>query len=288
LSREAPANLEKERINPFDGTMAHMTFVEIEQAAKEGSIVLFPVGVVEEHGPHLPLAVDVYGACLQAAMVKSELEKKKIKALIAPPFYWGINSATGAFGGSFTCREETVISVLWDAISCLKRWGFGKILFINHHMDGKHLQAVDKAIRKARKELEAEVFWVMDQFFAGRIGLDTKEEHLLFFKTLMPFDPMPLHPEIHAESYETSFMWHYLPHLVRFDIWKRLEPTNLTYQDLLTWRRGGSDARKMTPQGYFGDPAAASPERGRKEMEDYGRRVADLIEAFLQDRYAPP
>jgi creatinine amidohydrolase len=268
--------------------MAHMTFVEVEESAKEGNIILFPVGVIEQHGPHLPLAVDVYGAYLQAIMVKAELEKKKIKALIAPPFYWGINSATGAFGGSFTCREETVISALWDAISCLKQWGFKKVLFINHHMDGKHLQAVDKAIRKARKEIGIQVYWIMDQFFAGRIGFDVKEEHLLFFKTLMPFDPMPPYPDIHAESYETSFMWHYLPHLVRFDIWKKLEPSRLTYEDLLIWRKGGVEARKMTPQGYFGNPGAADPERGRREMEDYGRRVADLIQAFLQGRYAPP
>ena len=268
--------------------MAHMTFVEIEEAAREGSIVLFPVGVIEQHGPHLPLAVDVYGAYLQSLMVKSELEKKNINALIAPPFYWGINSATGAFAGSFTCKEETVVSVLFDALSCLKEWGFGPVLFINHHMDGKHLQAVDKAIRKARKEIGIQVFWLMDQFFAGRIGFDVKEEHLLFFKTLMPFDPMPLHPDIHAESYETSFMWHYLPHLVKFEIWKTLKGTNLTVEDLQVWRKGGMKARKMTPQGYFGNPAAANPERGRREMEDYGKTVADLIESFLRGSYAPP
>jgi creatinine amidohydrolase len=78
--------LQKGRVNIFEETMAHMTYVQIEAAAQEGTIVLFPVGVVEEHGPHLPLAVDVYGAYLQSREVKSELEKKGIKSLIAPPF----------------------------------------------------------------------------------------------------------------------------------------------------------------------------------------------------------
>jgi len=76
----------KRRVDIFENTMAHMTYVEIEQAAKEGEIVLFPIAVIEEHGPHLPLAVDVYGAYLQSRRVKAELKKKKIKSLIAPPF----------------------------------------------------------------------------------------------------------------------------------------------------------------------------------------------------------
>ena len=36
-----------------------MTYVQIEEAAREGAIVLFSTSVIEEHGSHLPLAVDV-------------------------------------------------------------------------------------------------------------------------------------------------------------------------------------------------------------------------------------
>jgi hypothetical protein len=84
-------------VNIFEETMAHMTYVGIEEAARKGTLVLFPAGVIEEHGTHLPLAVDVYGAYLQSRAVKSELERKGIPSLIAPPFYWGINIATGSF-----------------------------------------------------------------------------------------------------------------------------------------------------------------------------------------------
>jgi creatinine amidohydrolase len=279
---------QKGRVNIFEETMAHMTYVQIEKAAREGSIVLFPVGVIEEHGPHLPLAVDVYGSYLQSRMIKSELERKGIKSLIAPPFYWGINVATGSFGGSFSCREETMISVLFDAMSSLKKWGFDRIFFINHHMDGGHMKALNQAIQKARNEIGMGIYLVIDQFFAKGLGPKADEPHLLVYESLFPSGPPSRYLNIHAEGHETSFMWHYLPELVNEEVWKTLKPTDLSFDDFLVWVRGGTEARKVTPQGYFGDPTTASPERGREEMESYGKRAAGVIEDFLQGRYCPP
>jgi creatinine amidohydrolase len=277
--------LQEGKVNIFEETMVHMTYVQIEEAAREGTIVLFPAGVIEEHGPHLPLGVDVYGSYLQSRMVKSELERKGIKSLIAPPFYWGINVATGSFGGSFSCREETMISVLFDAMSSLKKWGFDRIFFINHHMDGGHMKALNQAIQKARNEIGMGIYLVIDQFFAGP---KADEPHLLVYESLFPSGPPSRYLNIHAEGHETSFIWHYLPELVNEEVWKTLKPTDLSFDDFLVWVKGGTEARKVTPQGYFGDPTTASPERGREEMESYGRRAAGVIEDFLQDRYCPP
>jgi creatinine amidohydrolase len=276
------------RVNIFEETMAHLTYVQIERAAQEGTPVLFPVGVIEEHGPHLPLAVDVYGSYLQSRIIRSELEKKGVSVLIAPPFYWGINIATGSFSGSFTSREETVVSVLFDAMASLKKWGFDQVFFINHHMDGGHVKALNKAIQKARMEIGIGAFWVIDQFFAKRLGLKEDEPHLLIHGSPMPSGVPASYLNIHAEGYETSFMWHYLPELVDLKVWRTLKPTNLTMKDLLVWQKGGLEARKITPQGYFGDPTSANPGRGRTEMEAYGRVAAGVIEAFLQVHYSPP
>ncbi len=276
------------KVNIFEETMAHMTYVQVEEAAREGTIVLFPIGVIEEHGPHLPLAVDIYGSYLQSRAVKSELKKRGIKSLIAPPFYWGINIATGSFGGSFTCREETMISVLSDTMASLKSWGFRRIFFINHHMDGRHSKALDKAIQKGRTEIGIEAYWIIDQFFVKRLGFEGHEPYLLIHQSLLPFGRPSPHLNIHAEWYETSLIWYYLPELVDLEVWKTLKPTDLTVDDLLVWRKGGMEARKVTPLGYFGDPTTASPERGREEIEAYGRTVAGIIEAFLQGHYSPP
>ena len=46
----------------FHETMADMTYPEIEAAAKRHAILLWPMGVIEEHGPQLPLGTDIYNA----------------------------------------------------------------------------------------------------------------------------------------------------------------------------------------------------------------------------------
>jgi creatinine amidohydrolase len=221
-------------------------------------------------------------------MVKSELEKKGIKSLIAPPFYWGINVATGSFGGSFTCRKETMISVLSDAMDSLKKWGFEQVFFINHHLDGSHMKAVDKAIQKARMEIGIEAYLIMDRFVAKPLGFKGDEPHLLLHKGLMGLETPSPYLDIHAEAHETSFMLHYLPELVNLEVLGKLKPTNLTMKDLLVWRKGGMEARKITPQGYFGDPTVGNPERGKQAMESYGEAVAEVIQVLLQGRYSPP
>lgn len=43
----------------LEGTMVTNNWQEIQKAAKEGCPVLFPLGVIEEHGPHLPLGCDI-------------------------------------------------------------------------------------------------------------------------------------------------------------------------------------------------------------------------------------
>jgi creatinine amidohydrolase len=276
------------KLNILEETMAHMTYAQIEEGARKGAIILFPTGVIEEHGPHLPLSVDVYGSYLQSRAIKKELEVKEIQALIAPPFYWGINIATGSFGGSFTSREETVVSVLVDAMASLKRWGFQRVFFVNHHLDSGHVQALDRAARKGRAEIGIEAFLLMDSLIAKRLRFKGDEEHILIHKSLILPGPPSAYLNIHAEAYETSFMWYYVPDLVNFEVWKTLKPTNLTLQDLEVWSKGGSEARKVTPQGYFGDPAAADPERGREEIETFGKVAAEAIETFLRGHDGPP
>ena len=140
---------------------------------------------------------------------------------------------------------------------------------------------MDKAILKARNDLNIGAYWLFDAFIARRLGYKGDEDHLVLYTNPAPPGPAPQYLDLHAGAGETSFMGYFLPELVKSDMLKNLEATNLTLRDLLVWRKGGGEARKMTPQGYLGDPAKASAEKGKGEMEAYGRMAADAIEVFL-------
>jgi creatinine amidohydrolase len=270
----------------FRGTMADMTYVQIEDAARAGAIVLLPIGVIEEHGPHLPLGVDVYGACICAERSRFELNKKGLESIIAPPFYWGMNYCTGSFPGTFTVREETMIGLIWDIMASLRRWGFEKVFVINHHYDRDHTRVLDAALRKSRLEIGIRAYLIIEESIAKSSGFKGREPHVLIYRS-SPKSPSGF-LEIHADHYETGLMLHYFPDLVAHDVLKNLEPTSLTPEDFKVWRHGWEEARALTPGGFVGNPAGGTPEQGKAAIEEYGAKSADIIELFLKGQYQAP
>ncbi|MBO5113604.1 MAG: creatininase family protein [Lachnospiraceae bacterium] len=51
----------KNNFEILTATMMGMTYEEVENAVKENAVVLFPVGVVEAHGPHKDDELIYYG-----------------------------------------------------------------------------------------------------------------------------------------------------------------------------------------------------------------------------------
>jgi creatinine amidohydrolase len=70
--------------------------------------------------------------------------------------------------------------------------------------------------------------------------------------------------------------------LVRDDVRKTLKSTDLGQEDLAVWRKGFEFARKTTPLGYFGDPAAASADEGRRTLQSAAATAADAIVARIR------
>ena len=268
----------------FDETMVDMKWPAIEKAAKEGAIALLPTGVIEEHGPHMGLGVDTYCSYLVCKETRRALEKKGIKTLIAPPYYWGINTATGSFPGSFTVRKDTIMALLYDILASMRRWGIEYVFNINWHGDRDHNSTILEAIVKARDETGIRAYCILREFDARRFELTGQEPHVIIQKDPPRQGPPPKYLEIHAESTETGIMLHYFPDQVDVVMAKKLKSTDLTFEDLMVWRQGWSDARRITPLGYFGDPASFDPHEGKKKIKEYATDVAALIEEFLNKK----
>lgn len=272
----------------FDETMVDMTWTDIEKAAGEKTIVLLPIGVIEEHGPHMGLGVDAYCSYLVSKLTKQGLEERGIKTLIAPPFYWGINYATGSFPGSFTVRKETMKAMIYDILACLGRWGFSYVFSINWHGDHHHNMAILEALREARTETGIRAYYILRALDARRFNLSGKESHVIVQKDTRSPGPSPKYFEIHADSLETGIMQHYFPKQVNSKLARKLKSTDLTRRDLMQWRQGWSDAKRITPQGYFGDPAGSDPSEAKKFIQRHVGDIADLIDTFLKGNYKPP
>jgi len=264
----------------FAGTIADMTHTEYANAVKRGAVALWGLGVIEAHGPHLPLGTDVYGPYLNTRQAREALERRGIPALVVPVFYWGVNRVTSAFPGSIDVRPEIMIDVMVDVFRSLKRDGIGTIFCVSGHGDAAHNRAIFDGVKRGAAAADMRVYFVTNRMMAERIGLPLDDRHLV----LTADPPAPAtppttrpQPDVHAGVGETSSMLGNFPAVVRADAIAALPPTNLTPEQLATWRRGGEHALQVTPHGYLGAPADASAERGRTDATRSSAALADAI-----------
>ncbi len=266
----------------FYRTMADMTYLEVVEASKKGAVVLWGLGVIEQHGPHLPLATDVYLPYALLRRAADVLEAKGIPSVIMPPFYWGVNHVTGLFPGTFEVRPEVMAELMVDLIKSLKKDNFKNLFCISGHGDPLHNWTALNAIKRGGKEAGINAYFVCTPPFLARL------------KTNPAFDPADptivpaehsVEPkkfvDVHAGENETSAMWSAFPDLVRSDVLGSLKSTDYGPEDLAEWRKGREHALRKTPDGYLGDPAASDKEMGRQRVLDDGRFLAEAIAGRL-------
>jgi creatinine amidohydrolase len=266
----------------FHETMADMTFREVEAAARRGAIVLWALGVIEEHGPHLPLATDVYVPCATLRAAKQILSERGIESVIAPPFYWGINAATAAFAGSFVVRPETMIELMKDVFRSLRKDGFSQVFCLSGHGDAAHNAVLFEGVKAGRTFGPIDAFMLVSPAFVKRLTFDESDPQLAIMHAPAS-EPEP-YIDVHAGNWETSMIMAAYPGVVRSEIAATLAPTNYVLDDLIEWRKGEQHAVEKTPHGYFGDPAAADASRGHASIRAEGETIAAAIVRALSSR----
>ena len=265
----------------FHETMVDMTWQEVERATKNGAIVLLPTAVIEEHGPHMSCGVDTYLGYQTCKLTRRALESRGIQTVIAPPIFWGRNRSTHVFPGTFTVREETLKALINDIVLSLKSWGFTEIFNINWHYDGAHLAALFKSIVHVRKTLDVNAYFVMADFDVKRFRFKGNEPFLLIHKTPPTKGEPQDYIDLHAGSEETGLMAAYFPNQIDLELTKKLEPTQVTMNEIGKWV---TNTKAVTPLGYLGDPASFDSEKSKKFHEAYCGMIADAIEAHLKKK----
>lgn len=277
----------------FAHTIADLSWPQVEAAGQREALMLLPVAVIEQHGPHLPLATDTYGAYLLCVHARKALNDAGIEALVAPPYYFGINWGTRMFPGSLTISRDLMISLLEEIMENYAGWGFRRQFVVSHHGDPQHNHAVVEAIRRARDRGIDAVLTL-----AGFVGPAIEEGYAGAFGTPLPLPEVAIvrasdseHTQllrkratrsllhVHAEERETSMIMRWFPDTLGPAPLESLAPVLPTMDE---FNRASAEGRwrELSPLGYIGDPAVATNENGelyRLEAEDLGRAIAHHV-----------
>ena len=128
-----------------------LTWPEIDEAVGLGKVCILPCGAVEQHGPHLPLDVDIVcptGIALGAGTRIPE------KMLVLPPVAYGYTGHVMDFPGTINGHWEHFIDSVLDITKSLAYHGFKKLVLLNGH--GSNMPNLDIAARRTNLETDAE------------------------------------------------------------------------------------------------------------------------------------
>ncbi len=251
--------------------LAELPFTEIEPLVRSGkSIVILPVGVVEEHGAHLPLGMDSFAAEAYAASAALHLEERGYEVLVAPTINYGVARAAIDFPGTLSLEPETLRSMIVEIGRSLARHGLNRLVILNGHRDLHHMKALDGARGILVQENLARVLCVGFASDPEMTAACYRDGVKQFYQSPRP------DREGHGGESETSVALYSFPKLVKQEIIKTLDP-NFDY-DVEAFRNETKDYGSISGgRGYFGWPQAATAETGKQLVAVRGRNIANVI-----------
>lgn len=177
----------------------YLTWQQVEALPdKANTLIIQPVGAIEQHGPHLPLVVDT---AIASAVVGKALHKldESVAAYALPTLCYGKSNEHIHFSGTVTLCAQTLTAVLIEMAQSLYGAGFRKLVFVNAH--GGQPQVLEIVARDLRQQyLDLMVFplfvWAAPHNAAQLVGQSEYDEG------------------IHAGDVETSVMLALLPEQV--------------------------------------------------------------------------
>ncbi len=230
---------------------------------------LLPIGILEKHGPHVPVGSDLF----HATYISRETAKREYVVVFPEYFYGQIYEAK--YGqGTFALPPALISELLQATLDEIARNGFKKILIYSTHGGNPH--------------------WL--RFFI-QSQLDKRRDYVVYYydpqpdkeflEKYMKIRKTPMEGDEHAGERETSSMLAIRPDLVKMD--------RASDED-------GSDKKRLAdmpnlwtatswyarfPNHYAGVGAAASAEEGRFLLEHSISALAIAVRDVKNDQVTP-
>lgn len=248
---------------PPDRYIPYLAWPAVEAIAARGdAVVVQPVGAIEQHGPHLPLATDaaIATGVLGAALARLAPE---VPVYALPPLYYGKSNEHVGFPGTVMLSANTLLDTLMEVGESVYAWGVRRLVFFNAH--GGQPQVVDIAARDLRARHRDFMTFPFFVWSAARgdddlLGARERAEGM------------------HAGDAETSVLQVLLgDYVLRERAVAEYPPprsARLTPEGALPYAWLTAD---LTRSGVIGDPTTASPEKGRRWLDLLGAGWADVF-----------
>lgn len=238
-----------------------LTRLEMEQVNKDETIVLIPLGALEQHGNQAPLGTDDIIAEAMTDYIRRELEVEDsdFPMLIFPVIPVGLSTEHRNFCGSITFKPDTYYHMLYDISTSLVRHGFKKLAFLVCH--GGNAPIVQVLSRELRSEFGISPFILSSGAFSHPDVTATISEGNIW--------------DFHGGEMETSMVMAVDPSLVKSETSEAGIPTAFKDNQAMKpygnvsigWVSEDWKTADGKPIGIGGDPSGATAEKGRIILE---------------------
>jgi creatinine amidohydrolase len=250
---------------PDNVFMAELTWMEFERKANANAPFFLPMGSTEQHGPHLPLGVDVI---LPSAV--SERVAQEIGGVVAPAIAYGYKSQARSgggegFPGTTSLAAHTFSLVIRDVVVALATKGVRRLVVMNGHVENAWpaLEGIDLALRDLRRDGINDMI-VLRLSYWDFVSPQTLDR-------LFP-DGFPGTDLEHASLLETSMMLAVRPDLVDVAKIPSDGPASFPAYD-----RSPGHAGFVPPSGVLADAIGASAEKGRWLLDDHVALITKAV-----------
>ncbi|MGH7127332.1 MAG: creatininase family protein [Planctomycetaceae bacterium] len=250
-----------------------LTWPEINEAVELNKLCIVPCGAVEQHGPHLPLDVDLI---CPRGIAEGAARQLADRVLILPTLAYGYTGHVMDFPGTINTHYETFIRQVLDVTQSLAYHGFKKLVLLNGH--GSNMPNLDLAARRTNLETDAECVVIA---WWNLLTVD---------KDFLPSWRESKFPGgcSHACELETSLYLYLAEEDVRKDqiqsgvISFNEEGSDFNWVDLLGTGPGTliSWTSSYSETGVLGDAEKATKEKGERAYQEAVKQLCRFIEYF--------
>lgn len=220
---------------------------EVIEHISARSIFIQPLGAIEQHGPHLPLSTD---SVVATAVAEAAVDQygDEVDAWLLPTLEYTKSNEHAWSPGTIWLSVTTLLAVLDDISRCVATTPAKRLVFLNGH--GGNSALANVANREIRLKHGLMTFLAHPGVPPDQGGVSPASE---------------LGMGVHGGTDETSIMLHLAPELVRMELAERRVPEKIALNQYV--RFGGRVSfgwlsNDFFPDGYIGDPTAATAELG--------------------------